>query len=98
MIIRGLSDLADVVPGVQPLVVLTRLRAGAVGGDPQRRVREALARYAGVHEVICLPDERDTLDAAMLAGRSVVEHAPGCALHVAVRELAARLSVQAHAA
>ncbi|MFV0461272.1 MAG: CpaE family protein [Actinomycetales bacterium] len=94
-LIRGLSDLRELAPGVEPLVVVTKLRAGAVGTAPHRRVAEALHRYASVEEVLCVPDDRATLDAAMLAGRSVVEHAPGSAVHLAVRELAATLQVHA---
>lgn len=88
-LIRALSDLAEVVPGIRPEVVLTKVRAGAVGSDPGRRVREALHRYAGVPDVHLIPDDREALDRALLAGRSVVEIAPSGPLRAAIGGLAA---------
>lgn len=91
-LVRGLGELAEAVPHVAPRVVVTRVRASATGSDPHRRVAEALQRYAGVQQVLTVPDDRDALDAALLAGRSLTEHAPASPARQVVADLAALLA------
>jgi len=91
-LVRGLGELAEVLPDVRPRVVVTRVRSSSVGPFPDRRVREALERYAGVHDVVVVPDDRPALDAALLAGRTLVETAPGSPARRAVADLAAALA------
>ncbi len=91
-LVRGLAELAEVVPGVRPQVVLTKVRASAVGANPVQRVRDSLRRYAGIEEVLIVPDDRASLDAALLAGRSVAEFAPGSQICSAMGELATALA------
>lgn len=93
-VIRGLSELRELLPSVTPLVVITRVRASAVGADPARRVRESLQRYAGVLAPVLIVDDRETADAAMLAGRSVVEYAPRSVLRQEITELAGRVRTE----
>jgi MinD-like ATPase involved in chromosome partitioning or flagellar assembly len=91
-LVRGLSDLRDVIgPSVRPSVVVTRVRAAAVGPSPERRIAQALARYAGVEKVVMVPDDRPACDAAMLAGRTLTEVAPRSPARVAIADLAADL-------
>ncbi len=73
-LVRGVQDLAEVVES-RPVVVVNRVRASAVGVRPGRRVRDALERYAGIEDPVLLPDDVPALDAAVLAGRSLAEHA-----------------------
>jgi MinD-like ATPase involved in chromosome partitioning or flagellar assembly len=93
-LVRGLVELAESPSagtghGVRRLVVVNRVRATAAGPRPEDAVRDALRRYAGLDEVFALPDDPATCDAALLAGRSVVEHAPPSApLRRAVARLA----------
>lgn len=89
-LVRGLQDLAEVLPGVRPVVVVTRVRSSAVGADPGRRITEALARYAGVEEPLLVPDDRAACDAALLAGRTLTEAAPSSPARLALRALAER--------
>jgi MinD-like ATPase involved in chromosome partitioning or flagellar assembly len=91
-LVRGLGELAEAVPHVTPRVVVTRVRASATGSDPHRRVAEALRRYAGVQQVVTVPDDRDALDGALLAGRSLTEHAPTSPARLVVSDLAALLA------
>ena len=88
-LVRGLSELAEAVPGVRPTVVVNRLRAGAIPGDAEAEVRAALQRYAGVEDVLVVPYDRDGLDAALATGRTLAEAAPGSP---------ARAALTAHAA
>lgn len=96
-LVRGLQELADA--GLRPhTVVVTRVRASAVGGTrmshggPERRVREALQRYAGVEEPLLVPQDVPALDAALLSGRTLVEAAPGSAARLAYAALARDLT------
>jgi MinD-like ATPase involved in chromosome partitioning or flagellar assembly len=76
-LVRGLAELADALgPAVSPRVLVTRVRAAAVGPGPGRRVADALARYAGIDDALLIPDDRVGCDAAMLAGRTLTELVP----------------------
>jgi MinD-like ATPase involved in chromosome partitioning or flagellar assembly len=79
-LVRGLGELAERTTatgsGSRRVVVVNRVRATAAGPRPDEAVRDALRRYAGLDDVHVLPDDPAACDAALLAGRSVVEHAP----------------------
>jgi MinD-like ATPase involved in chromosome partitioning or flagellar assembly len=96
-LIRGLSDLREAVPGVDVHVVVNRLRPSVVGSDPERQVRSALERYAGVLRTTLVPEDRAAVDAAMLRGRSLAEVAPKSAARQAVSRLASELLGVSHA-
>ena len=96
-LVRGLQDLGELTSR-RPLVVVTRVRAAAVGSNPERRVREALERYAGVADPVLVPDDPAALDAALLAGRTLAEVAPASAARKAYAALAQRLIAPAAAA
>ncbi|MBT0774122.1 hypothetical protein KIH74_34575 [Kineosporia sp. J2-2] len=79
----GLQRLITALPEVKDRagpgavrVMVTRVRDGAVGPHAGQLITDALRRYAGVHDVLLVPDDRPALDAAMLHGRSLTEHAP----------------------
>ncbi|MGZ4445010.1 MAG: hypothetical protein ACXVXC_17740 [Nocardioidaceae bacterium] len=90
-LVRGLAELREVVPGVQPQVVLNRVRRGALGGEPRTPLAEALGRYAGVRDVTFVPCDRDATDAALLQGRTLAEVAADSPARRALAELAAGL-------
>ena len=95
-LLSGLQDLAEVVLTGSPVkVVVTKVRDAAVGAKAEQRVRDALDRYAGVREVVLIPDDRAVLDAAMLAGRSLTEHAPSAPACRPLTELASQLAAEA---
>lgn len=87
-LVRGLQELGT-VPSPTPMVVVNRVRSGAVGSRPKARVSEALARFAGIDEVTFVPEDRVALDVAMLEGRVLAECAPASPVRAAVRALAA---------
>ncbi|MGE9808836.1 AAA family ATPase [Janibacter sp. G1551] len=87
-LVRAVQSVAT-IPSPRPHVVVTKVRAAAVGSDPHARIAEALLRFAGIEQVQFVGWDPDTLDAAMLAGRSVLEHAPGSALAAELRAVAA---------
>lgn len=89
-LVRGLDELTAVTRATTTVVV-NRLRSGAVGRDPGRRVREALARFAGVSEVVLIAEDRAGVDAAVLAGQTLREARPGSPARTGLRELATRV-------
>ena len=94
--IRGLGELRDALPDVEPVVVVNRVRRGPVPGDPRREIAEALERFAG-REVRCfLPEDRRSTDAALATGQTLAEVAPASALRAGLQELAASLAGLPH--
>ena len=88
-LVRAVQDLAT-VPSPTPTVVVNKVRASAVGSRPERRIAEALGRFAGMDDLTYLPWEQATLDAAMFAGTTLVDHAPQSELRRALQSLATR--------
>jgi MinD-like ATPase involved in chromosome partitioning or flagellar assembly len=90
-LVRALQDLRT-VQGPRPTVCVNRVRAGAVGSNPEQRVSQALARFAGVTDIVYVPDDPASLDAALLEGRSLAECAPQSPVRPAVRALAEKVA------
>ena len=88
-LVRAVQDLAT-VPSPTPTVVVNKVRASAVGSRPERRIAEALGRFAGMDDLTYLPWDQATLDAAMFAGTTLVDHAPQSELRRALQSLATR--------
>ncbi|HEY6794410.1 MAG TPA: P-loop NTPase [Kineosporiaceae bacterium] len=94
-LVRGLSELNDAFgPAIQRHVVVTRVRAAAVGSPPERRIADALRRYAEVRDPWFVPDDRSALDEAMLAGRMLSEMNPNSPARRVFSELAVHLEEQ----
>ncbi|TFV66326.1 UNVERIFIED_ORG: chromosome partitioning protein [Bacillus sp. AZ43] len=90
--IRALGELRDVLPDVEPVVVVNQVRRGPVPGDPRREIADALERFAG-REVRCfLPADRRATDVALASGRTLAEVAAGSPLRTELRALAAALA------
>ncbi|WP_330474224.1 AAA family ATPase [Terrabacter sp. C0L_2] len=85
--VRGLQELGT-VPSGEPVPVVNRVRSGAVGSRPESRIADSLLRFAGLTSVRFVPDDPGALDGALLAGRSLVEHAPDSPARTAVADLA----------
>lgn len=91
-LVRGLAELRETVPGVQPQVVVNRLRGTAIPGGAEQEVRAALSRYAGVEQVAFVPADVAGLDRALAAGRMLAEAAPTSPARTAMTALAAELA------
>ncbi|MEO6997862.1 MAG: hypothetical protein ABI112_07245 [Terracoccus sp.] len=89
--VRGLQELGS-VPSPPPVAVVNRVRSAAVGSKPEVRIADSLLRFAGLESVRFVPDDPATVDAAVLAGRSVIEFAPDSAISRAVADLATALA------
>jgi MinD-like ATPase involved in chromosome partitioning or flagellar assembly len=90
--IRGLGELREALPDVDPVVVVNRMRRGPVPGDPQREIAEALERFAGREARCFLPEDRRATDVALASGRTLAEVAPASPLRTGLRALAASLA------
>ncbi|GAB4080338.1 chromosome partitioning protein [Modestobacter muralis] len=90
--VRALGELRDVLPDVEPAVVVNQVRRGPVPGDPQQEVAAALERFAGRQVRAFLPADRRATDAALAGGRTLGEVAPGSPLRAGLRALAAELA------
>jgi MinD-like ATPase involved in chromosome partitioning or flagellar assembly len=88
--VRGLQELGT-VPSPAPRAVVNRVRASAVGGNPRARIGASLERFAGLDEIHFVPADCEVADAAVLAGRSIVEQAPDSQLRRAVADLTTAL-------
>jgi len=83
--------LRDVLPAVEPMIVVNQVRRGPVSGDPEREIAEAIERFAGRTVGHFLPADRRGTDAALASGRTLAEAAPGSPLRSALRVLTAAL-------
>ncbi|MET3803699.1 Flp pilus assembly CpaE family ATPase [Nakamurella sp. UYEF19] len=84
-LVRGLAELTEVIPEVQPLVVLNRSRRSAA--SPQESA-DALARFTGLAVTATLPEDRAAMDKAWQNGVPLAEAAPSSGLRQAIRQLA----------
>jgi Flp pilus assembly CpaE family ATPase len=90
-LVRALADLRDVLPDSAPLVVVNRVRGVVIPGEPEREIAAALSRYAGINDLMYLPDDGRAVDTALGSGRTLAEAAPGSGLRQAITALARRL-------
>ncbi|WP_346619954.1 chromosome partitioning protein [Blastococcus montanus] len=90
--VRGLDQLREVLPAVEPVVVVNQVRRGPVPGDPRQEVGNALERFTGRRPRCFLPADRRATDAALAAGRTLAEVAAGSPLRGELRALAAELT------
>ena len=91
--VRGIGELLEVVPTAAPVTVVNRVRDAAVGGgDAQREISAALDRFAGLSGVRFVPMDTASYDAALSAGRTLVEIAPQSPARLALRSIAAGIA------
>ncbi len=92
-LIRGLQELGSVRCPGRRTVIVNKVRDSAVGGPAADRVRSALTRFSTVgDEVRLVPDDRDAVDGALLAGRTLAEHAPLSPARRALADLSEELA------
>ncbi|GAB7193706.1 P-loop NTPase [Kineococcus sp. NUM-3379] len=89
--VTGWQDLPALAPDAVPLAVANRVRSSAVGRAPERQVRAALQRFAGIEDPVLVPEDGAACDAALLVGRTLAEGAPRSAARRAVAQLAERV-------
>jgi Flp pilus assembly CpaE family ATPase len=90
--IRALGELGDVLPQVEPVLVVNQVRRGPVAGRPETEIAAALERFTGREVHTFLPADRRATDAALAEGRTLAEVAPNSALRAGLRQLAVGLT------
>jgi MinD-like ATPase involved in chromosome partitioning or flagellar assembly len=91
-LVRGLDELKMVVSDVEPLIVVNRVRATVVPGEPRREIDGALRRWAGAEASAYLPAAPAVVDTAMRTGATLAEAAPDSPLRRGIADLARRLA------
>lgn len=79
------------IPG-REIVAVSRSRRSVTGPAPEQAVREALARFAGVGEVLIIPDDRNAFDAALQKAAFLPEVARSSPALAAISQLAVQVT------
>jgi MinD-like ATPase involved in chromosome partitioning or flagellar assembly len=96
-LVRGLQELREVIPGVDVRVVVNRVRRSVGGSDGRHGPAAVLRRHAGVERMWSVPDNVDAVDAALMAGRPLIDVAPRSPARQAIRAMASELGAPATA-
>jgi Flp pilus assembly CpaE family ATPase len=83
-LVRGLAELAEMVPEVDPTVVLNRSRRSAASPEESAA---ALARFTDLEVTASLPEDRAAMDRSWQLAVPLAEAAPGSPLRKAIRGL-----------
>jgi len=87
-LVRGLAELELAVPHASPIVVMNKVRAGAVGRGPERQLRDAWERYGPAEGISAfLPADAAAADSALLGGSLLLESSPDSKLRAAIAQL-----------
>ncbi len=87
-LVRGLGELRAVIPDATVRVVVNRVRRSVTGNETRRAPVRVLRRHAGVDDALLVPDNATATDAALMAGRPLLEVAPRAPARLALRQLA----------
>ena len=90
-LVRGLGELRDAGLGARRAVVVNRVRASVLGQRPERTVRSALARHAGVRDALVVPDDAESFDRSLRDATTLAQAAPASPARQAVAALADRV-------
>jgi Mrp family chromosome partitioning ATPase len=90
--IRALGELREVLPDVEPQLVVNQVRRGPVPGDPRQEIAAAIGGFTGRDVRFFLPADRRATDAALAGGRTLAEVAATSPLRVGLRSLAASVA------
>lgn len=90
-LVRALGELRDLLPGVEPVVVVNRVRTSSGGPRAASAVREAMARWAAVPDPYVVMEDRPACDGALLTARMLRESAPGSPVRTVLASLAGAL-------
>lgn len=86
-LLRGFAALAEAAPSAEITVVLNRVRASAIGLDPQAQLRHTLRRFGGIEAATLVPHDLNAVDTAVLDGRTLRDSAPRSPVRTALAAL-----------
>lgn len=85
--LRGFPALGEAAPSAQITVLLNRVRASAIGLDPQAQLRHTLRRFGGIEDATLVPHDLNAVDTAVLDGRTLRDAAPRSPVRTALAAL-----------
>ena len=88
--LRAHVDLVETVASGRVLVVMNKIRSAAIGLNPAGQVAQTLYRFGGIDAAAMVPFDPGSLDAAILAGKTLADAAPRSPVRAALRELVAQ--------
>ena len=88
--LRAHVDLLEQVETAEISVVINRLRASSVGSNAQHQVQQTLGRFGGLDDAVFVPLDTAGVDAAVLAGKTVLDAAPRSPVRSAIAQLVDR--------
>lgn len=89
--VRDHAELRRLTSPTPVIVVVNQIRPGPLGIDARGQVRRTLERFAGITDVVFLPFDQRSADAALLHARPMADVVPRSSLVAGIRLLAARL-------
>jgi len=92
--ILALPRLREVVGETPVVTCVNRLRQSAAGLAPEASVRETLQRFAGIGDTLCVVNDPDLLDRALVAGKPATWVTQRGRYGLAIRALYERVSEQ----
>lgn len=85
--LRGHAELLELVNSARVLTVANKVRASAIGLNPQAQIAQTLLRFGGVVEPFPVPWDPAAFDAAVLGGKALRDAAPRSPARLAIRKL-----------
>jgi MinD-like ATPase involved in chromosome partitioning or flagellar assembly len=85
--LRAHVDLVETAATTDITVVMNRVRASAIGMNPNGQVIQTLSRFGGIDSPVLVPHDQAALDGAVLSGRTLVDSAPRSPARAAIRGL-----------
>lgn len=83
--LRSWVELAEVLTTEKVSVVMNRVRASAIGLDPNGQVVSTLRRFGNIDEAVLVPHDQHGVDAAVLTGRTLRDAAPKSPARAGIR-------------
>lgn len=87
--LRAHVDVIEAASTRDVTVVMNKIRASAIGMNPNGQVTQTLSRFGGIESPVLVPHDQSALDGAVLSGRTLVDSAPRSPARAAIRELVA---------
>lgn len=91
-LVRGLSELRELMPSAHLEVIINRVRRTFIGRDPEREITGSLNRYASVQPAAFVPEDTHAVDAALAQGLTLSEAAAASPARQAIRDFAASIA------
>lgn len=85
--LRAHAELVEVIAPPRVTTIANKVRATAIGMNPQAQVAQTLSRFGGISEPVAIPWDPAAFDAAVLAGKTLRDAAPRSPARLAVRRL-----------